>query len=97
MYVAEEDLRLEPLHIGRSDRDDIAEYTIEPASEVIPQIEDDDPNKEPDNKYSTQWLQWKIGNEPDFCNEENMLMRLIKRRGHLPLFLPKFHPELNWA
>jgi hypothetical protein len=97
VYVAEEDLRLEPLHIGRSDRDDIAEYTIEPASEVIPQIEDDDPNKEPDNKYSTQWLQWKIGNEPDFCNEENMLMRLIKRRGHLPLFLPKFHPELNWA
>jgi hypothetical protein len=26
-----------------------------------------------------------------------MLMRLIKKRGHLVHFLPKFHPELNWA
>jgi hypothetical protein len=88
VYIAEEDLNLEPRHAGRSDRDDIVEHIVEPVGEVIPQIEEDETEKEPENKHPAKWLQWKLSNEPDFC---------IKKRGHFVHFLPKFHPELNWA
>ena len=31
----------------------------------------------------------------DFKNEKNMIEHLLIQNGHIPCFLPKFHPELN--
>ena len=38
-----------------------------------------------------------MSRQKDFLEEESMLTKLVKKRGHLALFLPKFHCELNWA
>ncbi|KAI8852553.1 hypothetical protein BC829DRAFT_360519, partial [Chytridium lagenaria] len=34
-------------------------------------------------------------NEPDFQDEKLRIVHLLEDRGHMVLFLPKFHPELN--
>ena len=31
----------------------------------------------------------------DFKNEKSLIQHLLIERGHIPAFLPKFHPELN--
>ena len=31
----------------------------------------------------------------DFKNEKSLIDHLLIRKGHIPVFLPKFHPELN--
>ena len=31
----------------------------------------------------------------DFRDEKSMIERMLTERGHVPCFLPKFHPELN--
>ncbi|KAA8893964.1 hypothetical protein FN846DRAFT_460178 [Sphaerosporella brunnea] len=34
--------------------------------------------------------------QPDFLEQKSALEEAIINRGHIPLFLPKFHPEFNW-
>jgi hypothetical protein len=34
--------------------------------------------------------------QPDFREQKSMLEEAINQRGHIALFLPKFHPEFNW-
>jgi hypothetical protein len=34
--------------------------------------------------------------QPDFLEQKSMLEEAINQRGHIALFLPKFHPEFNW-
>lgn len=36
-----------------------------------------------------------LDSQPDFQAQECRLAELIRKYGHLVLFLPKFHPELN--
>lgn len=36
-----------------------------------------------------------LGAMDDFKNEKSMIEQLLIDRGHIPVFLPKFHPELN--
>lgn len=36
-----------------------------------------------------------LSKEEDFANQESMLEKLIREAGHLCIFLPKFHCELN--
>ena len=36
-----------------------------------------------------------LDSQPDFQAQECRLAELIRKHGHLVLFLPKFHPELN--
>lgn len=36
-----------------------------------------------------------LSQQDDFANQESMLESFIKEKGHLCLFLPKFHCELN--
>ena len=36
-----------------------------------------------------------LSQQEDFVNQESMLESMIKEQGHLHLFLPKFHCELN--
>ena len=36
-----------------------------------------------------------LSQQDDFVNQESMLESFIKEKGHLCLFLPKFHCELN--
>ena len=40
-------------------------------------------------------MAWLHSQQEDFINEETMLETLIKEKGHLCLFLPKFHCELK--
>ena len=35
--------------------------------------------------------------EPDFAAQKSLLAEVIEKAGHLAIFLPKFHPELNRA
>jgi hypothetical protein len=62
------------------------------------QSEQDGPAEaEPSPKYKLAWLRWRLAQEPDFKNEENMVTQEIHKRGHACTFLPKFHCDLNWA
>ena len=36
-----------------------------------------------------------LGKHEDFKNEKCMLEHFLLEKGHIPIFLPKFHPELN--
>ena len=62
------------------------------------QSEEDGPvEAEPSPKHTLAWLRWRLAQEPDFKNEENMVTQEIHKRGHMCIFLPKFHCDLNWA
>lgn len=37
----------------------------------------------------------KLANQPDFLEQECQIMAIVKAAGHLCLFLPKYHCELN--
>lgn len=52
------------------------------------------------NAVSTQSLNAKdirsiLVNHKDFKNEQQKLIGFLKSKGHVALFLPKFHPELT--
>ena len=34
--------------------------------------------------------------QPDFQEQKGLLQEELEKRGHMVMFLPKFHPELNW-
>jgi transposase len=42
-------------------------------------------------------VRWVLAQEIDFLEQDNMLTELVKKRGQLIMFLPKFNCELNWA
>ena len=41
------------------------------------------------------WMRKILGSHSDFRDEKSMIERMLTERGHVPCFLPKFHPELN--
>ena len=44
---------------------------------------------------NAQWMRNELARHPDFKNEMNMIQRFLVQKGHVCVFLPKFHPELN--
>ena len=36
-----------------------------------------------------------LGEHDDFKNEKSMIEHFLLEKGHIPIFLPKYHPELN--
>ena len=36
-----------------------------------------------------------LASHSDFCNEKSRIEKILIAQGHIPIFLPKFHPELN--
>ena len=40
----------------------------------------------------SNFLMW----QPDFMEQKSTVEEMIKEAGHICIFLPKFHPELNW-
>ncbi len=43
----------------------------------------------------TEKMREVLGAMDDFKNEKSMIEHTLIRKGHIPIFLPKFHPELN--
>ena len=41
------------------------------------------------------WMRKTLGEHLDFKTEKSMIEHMLIRKGHIPCFLPKFHPELN--
>ena len=41
------------------------------------------------------WMRETLAKHADFRDEKSMIERMLVERGHIPCFLPKFHPELN--
>jgi len=41
-------------------------------------------------------LEFLLSDQPDFKLQQNAIQELIISRGHLCIFLPKYHPELNF-
>jgi hypothetical protein len=97
VYVAEEALQFTPLHMTA------AEALVESNRNLLSnatdpvQSEFEEMEIEPPSKGSLGWMRWRLAQEPDFKGEENMVQALIRKRGQLALFLPKFHCDLNWA
>ena len=41
-------------------------------------------------------LEFLLSEQPDFKEQQNAIQELVLSRGHFCIFLPKFHPELNF-
>ena len=41
------------------------------------------------------WMRETLAKHSNFRDEKSMIERMLIERGHIPCFLPKFHPELN--
>ena len=41
------------------------------------------------------WMRETLAEHADFRDEKSMIERMLVEHGHIPCFLPKFHPELN--
>ena len=41
------------------------------------------------------WMRETLAKYSDFRDEKSMIEHLLIEKGHVPCFLPKFHPELN--
>ena len=41
------------------------------------------------------WMRETLAKHSDFKEEKSMIKHMLVERGHIPCFLPKFHPELN--
>jgi hypothetical protein len=50
----------------------------------------------PDTERTGCCLDRLLELQPDFQEQRNRLQEAIETRGHYVLFLPKFHPELNF-
>ena len=98
VYVAEEALQLEPLHLSPAQALRAATEALHSAATDAVESEELDSNLEPtSSKTGLAWLRWRLSKEPDFIGEQNMLQTRIRERGHLSEFLPKFHCDINWA
>ncbi|KAG8909932.1 hypothetical protein FRC01_006638 [Tulasnella sp. 417] len=70
---------------------------LSPAEEAL--IEDehvgDDTEEEEETRPKDCCMQRILSLQDDFRNEKSLLQKVIEEAGHVCLFLPKFHPELN--
>ena len=41
-------------------------------------------------------LEFLLSEQADFKEQQNAIQELVLSRGHFCIFLPKFHPELNF-
>ena len=41
------------------------------------------------------WMRQTLAEHSDFKDEKSMIEHMLMDKGHVPCFLPKFHPELN--
>jgi hypothetical protein len=73
----------------------------EAASHFVEAQTEDDPDDEaaeaPPRNGSDKWMRWVLARETDLLEQDGMLTELVKKKGQLIMFLPKFHCELNWA
>ena len=44
---------------------------------------------------TAEWMRTTLAEHSDFRDEKSMVERMLIEKGHIPCFLPKFHPELN--
>ena len=44
---------------------------------------------------TADWMHETLGQHSDFRDEKSMIEHMLIEKGHIPCFLPKFHPELN--
>ena len=98
VYLTEEKLQLSPVH--QTPQQALKAANARLASSRTDAVESEAGRRtdiEPENKTSLAWMRWRMAREADFKNEMNMLQKLIRGRGHLCMFLPKFHCDLNWA
>ena len=56
---------------------------------VFPKVEADPDRRDCCARRSVQY-------EPDFMEQKSRLHEVVTAAGHVCLFLPKFHPELNF-
>jgi hypothetical protein len=52
---------------------------------------------EPESEPASDWccMYWVLSLQEDFATEKPMLQHYIESHGHICMFLPKFHCELN--
>ena len=94
VYIAENDLQMQPLHLDPGAEVDLSAPVDSPFDTVD---SEEDPDTEPPRDMSLKWLRWVMSHEIDFLAQQNLLTDLVTSRGHKVLFLPKFHCELNIA
>ena len=96
VYVAEAALDMD--HVDPATQHQASSET---ASHFVEAQTEDDPDEEaaeaPPRDGSAKWMRWMLARETDFLEQDNVLTELVKKRGQLIMFLPKFHCELNWA
>ena len=44
---------------------------------------------------NAQWMHKELASHPDLKHEMNMTEHFLRQKGHICVFLPKFHLELN--
>ena len=44
---------------------------------------------------TADWMRQTLAEHSDFKDEKSMIEHMLMDKGHVPCFLPKFHPELN--
>ena len=96
--VAEEHLNLTPKHLSPTQALKAASAALHSTTTDAVESEEATTTAEPTtSKTGLAWLRWRLSQEKDFKEEQNMLQTLMRSRGHLCEFLPKFHCDVNWA
>ena len=47
------------------------------------------------NGRNGDWMRIELASHPDFKHEKCMIDNFLVSNGHVCVFLPKYHPELN--
>ena len=42
-----------------------------------------------------EWMRTQLASHPAFKHEKSMIEHFLQDKGHIRMFLPKYHPELN--
>jgi hypothetical protein len=83
VYVAEEALQLEPLHLSPAQALRAATEALHSAATDAVESEELDSNLEPtSSKTGLAWLRWRLSKEPDFIGEQNMLQTINWAENH---------------
>ena len=81
VYVAEEALQLEPLHLSPAQALGAATEALHSVATDTVESEELDSNLEPASSTTgLTWLRWRLSKEPDFTGEQNMLQTRIRER-----------------